>query len=137
VALAAARATLEKICRENVCDHLWRQGTAVRDGFNRLADAHGVPARMVGLPPRRVLELTPERGVDPAALKGLIWQGCIDRGVLLGNANFISFAHDEEAVARTLAAFDEALGETGCAYRDGRVAEALRGIPPGEVSRRP
>ena len=137
VALAAARATLEKLRRESVCDHLWHQGAAIRDGFNRLADAHGVPARMVGLPPRRVLELTPEKGVDPAALKGLIWQGCIDRGVLLGNANFISFAHDEEAVAGTLTAFDEAFGETGRAYRDGRVAEALRGIPPGEVSRRP
>jgi glutamate-1-semialdehyde aminotransferase len=137
VALAAARATLEKLRREPVCEHLWRQGAAVRDGFNRLAAAHGVPARMVGLPPRRVMELTPQGGVEPNVLKGLIWQGCIDRGVLLGNANFISFAHDDEVVARTLVVFDEALGETGRAYQAGRVAEALRGIPPGEVSRRP
>jgi len=40
-------------------------------------------------------------------------------------------------IARTLAVFDEALGDAGRAYRDGRVAEVLRGIPPGEVSRRP
>ena len=137
VALAAARATLTKVRDGAVCEHLWRQGAAIRDGFNRLASLHEIPARMIGLPPRRVMEVTPEPGVDALALKGLVWQGCLDRGVLLGNANFISFAHDDGAVARTLEVFDEALAEAGRAYRRGTVTEALRGIPPVEVLRRP
>jgi glutamate-1-semialdehyde aminotransferase len=137
VSLAAARATLEKLRREPVCEHLWRQGAVLRDRFNQLAAAHEVPARMVGLAPRRVLEIAPHDGVDASALKGLIWQGCIDRGVLLGNANFVSYAHDDAAVAHTVEAFEYALAEAGAALRRNDVRETLRGLPPGEVSRRP
>ena len=109
----------------------------LRDRFNQLAAAHEVPARMVGLAPRRVLEIAPHDGVDASALKGLIWQGCIDRGVLLGNANFVSYAHDDAAVAHTVEAFEYALAEAGAALRRNDVRETLRGLPPGEVSRRP
>ncbi|MGA8014974.1 MAG: aminotransferase class III-fold pyridoxal phosphate-dependent enzyme, partial [Candidatus Dormiibacterota bacterium] len=137
VALAAAKATLEKVTREDVCRQLWQQGAAVRDGFNALATAHGVPASMVGLAPRRVLELRPESGLDALTLKGLIWQECLDRGVLLGNANFISLAHDGAAVDQTLTAFEGALSAVGRALSSGTVGTLLRGEPPCEVVRRP
>jgi len=136
VSLAAAAATLRKLQREPVVAHLWRQGAAVRDAFNRIAASHEVPARMVGLAPRRVLEIDADAGVDANALKGLIWQGCLDRGVLLSNANFVSYAHDDYAVARTVEAFEHALGEAARAYHCGDVAGALRGAVPGEVFRR-
>jgi glutamate-1-semialdehyde aminotransferase len=137
LALAAAKATLEKIGHEDVCGHLWRQGAAVRNGFNTLAEAYGVPARMVGFPPRRVLELNPDAGPEPLVLKGLIWQECLDRGVLLGNANFVSLAHDSAAIQQTLSAFEGAMATVRRALRSGSVRTALRGEPPSEVARRP
>jgi glutamate-1-semialdehyde 2,1-aminomutase len=73
---------------------------------------------------------------DANSLKALVWQECLDRGVLLGNANFVSLAHDDAAVDTTLDAFDAALNVAGAALRHGDVAARLRGRPPGEVFRR-
>jgi glutamate-1-semialdehyde-2,1-aminomutase len=137
VSLAASLATMRAIQRGGVIEHLWRQGTRLMEGFNALAHEHEVPAQMIGLAPRRVIRIEPDDGIDTSALKGLIWQGCLDRGVLMGNANFVSYAHDDEAVALTIEAFDDALAQAGRAYRNGGVAGALRGEPPADVLRRP
>lgn len=54
----------------------------------------------------------------------------------MGNANFVSLAHDDAAVDATLEAFDGALGVVGEAARRGEVADRLRGRSPAEVFRR-
>jgi glutamate-1-semialdehyde aminotransferase len=136
VSLAASLATLQRIRAGGVIEHLWRQGTRVMEGFNALASEHEVPARMTGLAPRRVITFQPAGGADANRLKGLVWQECLDRGILLGNANFVSLAHDDAAVDLTLAAFDGALAAAGQAVRRGEVAARLRGRPPAEVFRR-
>jgi len=135
ISLAAARATLNKVRDRRVCDHLWRQGARLTEAFNALAHEHEVPARMIGLAPRRVLRVDGGRGVDASVVKGLVWQGCLDNGVLMGNANFVSLAHDDAAIAETIGAFDKALTATGLALRSSDPASALRGGIPGEVFR--
>ena len=137
VALAAARATLERVRRGGVVEHLWRQGTRLLEGFNALASKHGVPARAVGLPPRRIITFEAAGGAAASGVKGLLWQECLDRGVLLGNANFVSLAHDDAAVDATMTAFDLALAAVRDAIRHSDVAARLRGRPPAEVFRRP
>lgn len=136
ISLAAARATLRAIVQRDVCSHLWRQGVRLRDGFNSLAIEYGVPARMIGLPPRRVVAIDPTPGASSNAIKGLLWQGCLDRGVLLGNANFVSYAHDDDAVERTLSAFDVSLRTVSRAIEHDAVEAALRGTVPAEVFRK-
>ena len=136
IALGAARATLQRVRAGGVVEHLWREGARLMEGFNAIADEHGVPARMIGLAPRRIITFEAAGGADANGLKGLLWQECLDRGVLLGNANFISAAHDRAAVDATLEVFDAALGAVGDAVRGGSVAQRLRGRPPGEVFRR-
>jgi glutamate-1-semialdehyde aminotransferase len=136
VSLAASLATLRRIRAGGVIEHLWRQGARVMEGFNALASEYEVPAQMIGLAPRRVIVFQPAGGADANGLKGLVWQECLDRGVLMGNANFISLAHDDAAVEATLTAFDGALAAVGQAVRHGEVAGRLRGRPPAEVFRR-
>jgi len=136
VSLGASRATLQRIRGGGVVEHLWREGARLMESFNALADEHGVPARMVGLAPRRVITFQPAGGADANGLKGLVWQECLDRGVLLGNANFISAAHDAAAIDTTVEVFAAALASVGDAIRAGAVAQQLRGRPPGEVFRR-
>jgi glutamate-1-semialdehyde aminotransferase len=135
VSLAAALATMRRIRRGGVVEHLWRQGARLMEGFNALASEYEVPARMIGLAPRRVIVFEAAGGAEANGLKGLVWQECLDRGVLLGNANFVSLAHDEAAVEATLEAFDGALGAVGEAVRRNDVAGRLRGRPPAEVFR--
>jgi glutamate-1-semialdehyde-2,1-aminomutase len=136
VALAASLATMRRIREGGVIEHLWRQGARLAEGFNTLASEHEVPARMIGLAPRRVIAFEASDTTDANSLKALVWQECLDRGVLLGNANFVSLAHDDAAVDTTLDAFDAALNVAGAALRHGDVAARLRGRPPGEVFRR-
>jgi glutamate-1-semialdehyde 2,1-aminomutase len=136
VALAASLATMRRIQRGGVIQHLWRQGARLMEGFNALASEFEVPARMIGLAPRRVITFEAAGGADANGLKGLVWQECLDRGILLSNANFVSLAHDDAAVQTTLAAFEGALEAVGSAVRRGDVTTRLRGHPPGEVFRR-
>jgi glutamate-1-semialdehyde 2,1-aminomutase len=136
VSLAAAQATMRAIQRGGVIEHLWRQGRRLMEGFNALADEHDVPARMVGLAPRRVISFEAAGGAEANQLKGLFWQECLDRGVLMGNANFVSLAHDDSAVDATIEAFDGALGVVGDSVRRGDLASRLRGRAPAEVLRR-
>ena len=137
VSLAAASATLKRIHGGGVCEHLWREGSRLQSAFNTFAARDELPVRMIGLAPRRVLQFDIDIDIDANLLKGAIWQECLDRGILMGNANFISAAHDAEAVDITIAAFDAALSVVGDAYHRGEVAQMLRGKPPGEVFRRP
>lgn len=137
VSLAAASATLARIQAGGVCEHLWREGGRLQNAFNSLAASNELPVQMIGLAPRRVLQFDPDIDVDSNLLKGAIWQECLDRGILMGNANFISAAHDAEAVDTTIAAFDAALTVVGDAYHRGGLAGMLRGTAPGEVFRRP
>jgi len=137
ISLAAASATLARIQRGGVCEHLWREGGRLQSAFNSFAARDELPVRMVGLAPRRVLQFDRDIDIDANLLKGAIWQECLARGILLGNANFVSAAHDAAAVDTTIAAFDEALAVVGDAYHRGNVAAMLRGKPPAEVFRRP
>ncbi|MBJ7596049.1 MAG: aminotransferase class III-fold pyridoxal phosphate-dependent enzyme [Candidatus Dormibacteraeota bacterium] len=136
VSLAASLATMRRIRAGGVIEHLWRQGARIMEGFNALASEHEVPARMIGLAPRRVIAFEPAGGADGNGVKGLLWQECLDRGVLMGNANFVSLAHDDAAVDATLDAFDGALAVVGQAVRQGDVTSRLRGHEPAEVFRR-
>lgn len=136
VALAAALATMRRIQRGGVIEHLWIQGARLMEGFNALASEYEVPARMIGLPPRRFVAFEGAAGTDANGVKGLLFQECLARGVLLGNAHLISLAHDDAAVEATVQAFDGALAVVGRAVRRGEVTAQLRGRPPGEVFRR-
>jgi glutamate-1-semialdehyde aminotransferase len=136
VSLAAALATMITMQTEPVFEHLWRQGTKLANGFNDSARRHEAPLRMVGLGPRRIVEVSEEVS-RPNVIKGLLWQECLDRGVLMGNANFVSLAHGDDAVATTLDAFDEALRIVAEANISGDEFDRLRGKPPREVWRRP
>lgn len=135
LSLAAAGATLAKIRAGGVIEHLWSAGEAIKDSFNESADQHGVPVRMIGYAPRRVLTVSPPEGVDANLIKGLVWQECLDRGVLMGNANFVSLAHDSAAVAETATVFDAALSAVA-GYLSDNPTDRLRGEPPGEVFRK-
>jgi len=136
VALAASLATMRRIRAGGVIEHLWRQGGRLMEGFNALAHEHEVPARMIGLAPRRVIAFEPAGGASANGVKGLLWQECLAGGVLMGNANFVSAAHDDAAVDRTLEVFDSALAVVGDAVRRGEVTSRLRGRSPAEVFRR-
>jgi glutamate-1-semialdehyde aminotransferase len=106
VALAAARATLAVFERDNVCDHLHRLGTRLLHGLHELQRRHsGVVTGVGGIAEMCFLHYATDELSRAAA------QGAAQRGLLFKRTayNFVSRAHDEDVVDRTLETLDQAL----------------------------
>jgi glutamate-1-semialdehyde 2,1-aminomutase len=110
VSLAACRATLAAMVRAEVPAHLSRVGTRLLEGLHALAAAHQeLAVRGAGLPEMCFLEYRDE------AVSGRVATACAGRGLLFKRSayNFVSLAHDEATVDRTLGILDEALSAVG------------------------
>jgi glutamate-1-semialdehyde 2,1-aminomutase len=106
VALAAARATLDVFTRTDVCGHLHRVGTRLLHGLHRLQKDHpGVLTGVAGMAEMSFVHFASE------ALSRAVALGCARRGLLFKRTayNFVSLAHDEGTIDRSLAILDEAL----------------------------
>jgi len=105
VALAAARATLDVFEREDVCGHLHRVGTRLLHGLHDLQRRHpNAITGVAGVAEMSFLHCATEELSRSVAL------GAAKRGLLFKRTayNFVSLAHDEGTIDRTL----EILGET-------------------------
>ena len=106
VSLAAARATLRVTTEAKVPGHLTRLGTRLLAGLHALAAGHqAIVARAAGVPEMCFLEYRDE------PLSGRVAVACAERGLFFKRSayNFVSLAHDEGIVDRTLAVLDDAL----------------------------
>ena len=107
VALAAARATIGVFTSEPVCAHLHRVGTRLLHGLHALAPRHPqVVTGVAGMAEMCFLHYRDERTSARVAA------AVAERGVLFKRTayNFVSLAHTDADVDRTLAVLDEALG---------------------------
>jgi len=108
VALAAARATLDVFERENVCEHLHRVGTRLLHGLHGLQRRYPQAITGVGgVAEMCFLHYATEELSRSVAL------GAAKRGLLFKRTayNFVSLAHDEGAIDRTLGILDDVLRE--------------------------
>jgi len=108
VSLAAARATLEVFVREDVCGRLHRVGTRLLHGLHELQRRHAsVITGVAGIAEMCFLHYATEDLAHRAAL------AAARRGLLFKRTayNFVSLAHDDATVDRTVAILEEALRE--------------------------
>ena len=108
VALAAARATLEVFERDDVCGHLHRVGTQLLHGLHDLQRKHaGTIGEVAGIAEMCFLQYSTEERAHAVAV------AAAKRGLLFKRTayNFVSLAHDEAVVARTLEILDAVLRE--------------------------
>ena len=110
VALAAALATLDVMVRDDVCAHLHRVGTRLMHGLHRLARRHPDLVTGVG----GVAEMCFLHFATEQVSSGVA-RGCAARGLLFKRTayNFVSLAHDEITVDRTLGILEDVLGAIG------------------------
>ena len=110
VSLAASRATLAVLAESRVPAHIARVGARLLAGLHTLAARHpGLVARAAGLPEMCFLEYHDEPRSGRVAL------ACAERGLLFKRSayNFVSLAHDDAIVDRTLGILDDALSACG------------------------
>ena len=110
VALAAAKTTLDVFVRDDVCGHLHRMGTRLLHGLHRLHRKHAdLVTGVGGIAEMCFLHFASE------AISRDVARGCAARGLLFKRTayNFVSMAHDEETIDRTLDLVEEVLGAIG------------------------
>ncbi len=105
VSLAAARATLDVYRREAVCEHLHRVGTRLLHGLHRIQRAHPVVTGVGGVAEMCFLHYANESVGQRVAA------ACARKGLLFKRTayNFVSLAHDETTIDRTLGILEEAV----------------------------
>jgi len=122
IAVAAANAALDELGAAGRYEALFARCTRFYDGLSAIFRRHGLPAYVVGLGP--VLQVwfaeKPIRNYRDAAryanheLFRAWWEGMLERDVLFHPGAFenlfVSFAHSEQDIDRTLAAADQVAG---------------------------
>jgi len=123
---AAALATIRKLRRCRVAEHLIEMGTLVMEGWRRAAREAGLAIHVDGLPSLAHFTILHE---DELALTTLFTQEMLQRGYLAFNQFKPSFAHQREHVEPYLEAVREVFSRLAVVARSGRAAELLGGPP--------
>jgi glutamate-1-semialdehyde 2,1-aminomutase len=135
-ALAAALATMQTYAAEPVIETMGRQGRRLAEGVRDVIAAHGLSGHVEvqGKPVNLVFATRDREGRPSQSFRALLMQELIRHGVIAPSL-VVSYAHDDEAIARTVAAFDRALAVYRRALAEG-VGRFLVGPPTKSVYRR-
>jgi glutamate-1-semialdehyde 2,1-aminomutase len=131
LSLAAALATVKKLCDRNVIDDLWNKGASLADGLRRLIVRHGLAhvIAVEGVPSWTLLSFRDASNASSKeAVKTLLMIEMLRRGVLSAASHNICYAHDADDMKQVLDAYDHALASVAEAIRAGDV-EARLGCP--------
>jgi glutamate-1-semialdehyde aminotransferase len=138
LSLAAAVACMREYRAKPVHDTIRAQGQKLVDGFNALGQKNGVPFTAHG----PVMMSMQSFGYEDGALNGdcmtLLLQEMAKRGVLIrrGGLLFVTYSHDDAAVAATLEALDGSLAVIREAVDGGKVQDYLQAGAVQESFRR-
>lgn len=109
--IAAALATIKIIDREGVSQHIQALGERMIAEFRRInRSIEGCYIK--GLPCRTWFDFPSE------AHKSLFWQTCLENGVFLGYAQFLSLAHTHAEIDKTMNAFWQGMHMVRKYYED-------------------
>jgi hypothetical protein len=128
LSLAAARATLEVVRDMQVPEYLAQVGERVRGAFNEICAEEGLACDLVGPPARMSFVFGDQGGMDPQRVEQLFVRELARNGVLCHGTLLATFAHNEEAIERTVRALRESVRVVASVMHTGResVYGALR-----------
>ena len=108
LSLAAAAATLDVMHREPVVEHIWAMGQRLANGFDVLAERHGLSARSYGLPPAVRFRFAEDDAVHEQAHTAF-QRALLERGIFAPDIYLLSYAHQLADIVETLEAMNDAL----------------------------
>lgn len=109
LSLAASKATLDILGQKDYQGHIWRLGNRLGDGITKLLQDFQLDGTFAGSAPRHSLSFNPDVYPDAAGMKDLFYQEMVRRGIFLTNVVYVTFAHTDEDIDRTLDAAYEAM----------------------------
>lgn len=121
IGFAAAIATLNKMRREHVQDHLVKCGKRVQETLSELAKKHGIDFHVNGIYPLTHFAFT----ADAPVLRTLFAQEMLRRGFVAGDAYYASYAHKDEHLDAYFAACDEVFAIIAKGIKDNNYKDLL------------
>ena len=109
IGLSAAKATIEKIKKKNVIEHIYKMGNHLKKGINDLSTKHGLQdyIKCVGYPCRSILSINGNKKFNDLEIKTFIQQELFKRGILWAAYHTISWSHKKKEIDKTLNAFSD------------------------------
>jgi glutamate-1-semialdehyde 2,1-aminomutase len=120
----AALATIRKIQRDHVVEHINRIGTQINEGWQRIGEANGFRIHTAELPSLTHFSIDHP---DELLLSTLFTQEMLERGYLAGKMFKPSFAHSPAHVERYLQAAAETFSTMKDATARGELQSRLKG----------
>jgi glutamate-1-semialdehyde aminotransferase/spore coat polysaccharide biosynthesis protein SpsF (cytidylyltransferase family) len=110
-AIAAALATLDVMEQHDYWAHCWKLGGRLQDGYRALAKEHNLASLTdcAGLPPWTVVTFADHGSWAGLQLKTLFQQEMLRSRILFSGSQFISLAHTDADIDKTLAAYADAM----------------------------
>ena len=120
----AALATIKKLKRKNIPEHLINIGKEVQEGWKKLSKKHGLNITVSGINPLGHFSFNYN---NPLVLKTLFTQLMLENGFLATNAFYASYAHKKEHVKKYLEVVDGAFDFVSKAIKEGNPEKYLKG----------
>ena len=111
LSLAACKATLEFICKENVIEHIQKYGQGLIDGLNESIKKYelGNDLKVVGFPSRSIMLFNHDDEYQSRLRRSYFMQECVKRGLLYFGAHVPCYSHGEIELEYSLKVFEEVM----------------------------
>jgi glutamate-1-semialdehyde 2,1-aminomutase len=127
LSLAAAKATMQVLERNNVPLHLASIGSRIKRGLNQIISDLGMDyVNCMGFDCRTIVTFNSSAG-NPLEMKSLVQQELIKRGILWGGFHNLSFSHSEEDAVYLLNSYKEVLPILKTAVEEKNILKHLHG----------
>jgi glutamate-1-semialdehyde 2,1-aminomutase len=128
LSLAACIATIRELKDKNVPQYLHDKGGILKEAYNRIAKENGLEnlTQCIGYNCRTMVTFSPEAG-NALALKTLMQQEMIKRGILWAGFHNMCFSHSDEDITYTIAAYQDVMPLIKTAIESGAVEAYLKG----------
>jgi glutamate-1-semialdehyde aminotransferase len=124
IGFTAALATIRKMQTHPVQPEMVRFGEKINAGWRELAQKHGIPIEIHGIPPLTHLVFQVD---DAQAVQTLYAQEMLARGYLLGAAVYTTYAYTDEIIANFLQDSGPVFGKIKEAIGTANVRQYLQG----------
>lgn len=104
MSLAAALATIKVIREEPVHEETWRLGRDLMDGLARVIEEVGLPAKIIGIPPRFEVGFDSGDEERDHRLRSAFYSGLYRRGIFSTGAWVTYYAHTQNDIEDTVGA---------------------------------
>ncbi|MGY5142932.1 MAG: aminotransferase class III-fold pyridoxal phosphate-dependent enzyme [Candidatus Nitrosopumilus sp. bin_32a] len=128
LSLAACEATVKQFEQNDVCGHMWKLGSKIKDNFNLFSKELGIDAKCIGFSPRLKLIFNDSEENDSLLYKSFFLQDLIENGIFMHpNTILLSYSHTMEQIDYTLEFIHKSMKNLKSAIENNEVEAKLKG----------